>query len=306
MRDSPDRPEKGLLLFGRVRITLRGAFGAVLWIALAIAVLSNWEEVQDGILRAGIWFPVAVVLIVVGHLGGAVAWSELQPSIIRKRSMVGYLASQPAKYLPIGAVAQAIGQVGLTALPGTSRKESTAAFFIHAWIQIGAMGVVALFLFVQAERPLWLWVIAILPLSVLLTIRQPVVAWLLRIAGRVMTRLSSHVNVPSSNAMRRSMAWTLVPAMTTGLAFAALLGSLTSPASALMVAGSFAAAWIVGFALFPLPSGLGAREFVLVALIPAVPIPELLGLSLIHRFATIAAEALLLLVVSRKVFTEAQ
>jgi uncharacterized membrane protein YbhN (UPF0104 family) len=66
--------------------------------------------------------------------------------------------------------------------------------------------------------------------------------------------------------------------------------------------GAFAAAWIVGFLAFFIPSGLGVREVVLIALLPAWDSTQVIGASVGFRVAALVGEMLLLLAVSRAAF----
>jgi uncharacterized membrane protein YbhN (UPF0104 family) len=87
-----------------------------------------------------------------------------------------------------------------------------------------------------------------------------------------------------------------------GSAFVTLLRQWTDPLEGLATLGAFALAWLVGFVIFPLPSGLGAREVVLVALLSHLSPGLVLGISVIHRFASIVAEMSVLLLVSHRAF----
>ena len=60
----------------------------------------------------------------------------------------------------------------------------------------------------------------------------------------------------------------------------------------------FIAAWVIGFLVIPIPSGVGIREAVLVAIVPGATAAPLLAASLAQRLVAIAAE-LLAVVVNR-------
>jgi hypothetical protein len=53
---------------------------------------------------------------------------------------------------------------------------------------------------------------------------------------------------------------------------------------------AFALSWVVGFLIFPLPSGIGIREAVLVAVVPGASSAALLGASLAQRSLVLASE----------------
>jgi glycosyltransferase 2 family protein len=56
------------------------------------------------------------------------------------------------------------------------------------------------------------------------------------------------------------------------------------------VLSAFALSWVVGFLVFPLPSGIGVREAVLLAVVPGASSAALLGASLAQRFLVLGSE----------------
>jgi uncharacterized membrane protein YbhN (UPF0104 family) len=64
--------------------------------------------------------------------------------------------------------------------------------------------------------------------------------------------------------------------------------------SILRIVPAFAASWAAGFALVPIPAGLGVREAVLVALLPSYGAAAIVAASLLHRLATLTAELVLM------------
>jgi uncharacterized membrane protein YbhN (UPF0104 family) len=278
-----------------------------IWIALIATVIAAWDEVKEELAHAGLLFPLSVLLIAVGLVAGARSWSVLQPVELRRRSMVGFLAAQPVKYLPVGGAMQAMGQVGLTTFEGASRTDVGWAFLIHAGVQVTAASFVGLLLLTDASAASWIKVAVVAMAAVYsLAVRKPVVAWIINRLVRLIPRIGASGYIPSTRTLWRSFGWTVVPVVLSGAAFAALLGLWDSPLAALSAMGAFAIAWVIGFLLFPLPSGLGAREAVLVALLPALPGAQVLGVSLIHRFSTFIAELILLAAVSRSAFVKSE
>lgn len=288
----------------RVRVKwIRTLFGAAIWVALIVTVVATWEETEPELSRVGLLVPMAVFLIAVGLLAAARGWAALQPSGLRRRSMVGFIAAQPAKYLPVGGAMQAAGQVELTTSEGGSRREVAWSFLIHAGVQITAALFVALLLLTDVSTPSWLkLVILFFAFSAFLSLRQSVVATIVRWLSKLTPRLASRGELPPTRSLVESAGWTIVPLVMSGMSFGILLGVGDSPGHLSSTAGAFAAAWVVGFLLFPLPSGLGAREAVLVALIPSFPPAQILAVSLVHRFSIIIAELILLAAVSKSAF----
>jgi hypothetical protein len=270
---------------------------------LIVTVVATWKETEPELSRAGPLVPIAVLLIAVGLLAAARGWAALQQSGLRRRSMVGFIAAQPAKYLPVGGAMQAAGQVELTTSEGGSRREVAWSFLVHAGVQVTAALFVALLLLTDVSTPAWLKLVILVLASVaLLSLRQSVVATVVKWLSKLTPRLASRGELPPTRSLVESAGWTIVPLVMSGISFGLLLGVGDSPGQLTSTAGAFAAAWVVGFLLFPLPSGLGAREAVLVALIPSFPPAQILAVSLVHRFSTIVAELILLAAVSKSAF----
>ena len=282
---------------------IRILFGAAIWVALIVTVIATWEETEPELSRAGLLVPLAVLLIVVGLLAAARGWAALQRSGSRRRSMVGFIAAQPAKYLPVGGALQAAGQVELTTSEGGSKREVAWTFLIHAGVQVTSALLVALLLLTDVSTPAWLkLLILVVASAACVSLRQSVVASMVRRLSRLIPRLASRGDLPPTKSLVESTGWTIVPLVMSGLSFGLLLGLGDSPGVLVSTAGAFAVSWVVGFLLFPLPSGLGAREAVLVALIPTFPAAQVLGVSLVHRLATVIAELILLTAVSKTAF----
>jgi glycosyltransferase 2 family protein len=280
----------------------RLGFGAAVWVGLLVTVVSSWDEVGPAVVSAGTMFPMSVLLIGVGLLGGAKGWAVLQPVSMRPRSFRAFLAAQPAKYLPAGGAFQAVGQIGLSSVAG-GRSSTGVAFLAHGAIQLVAAALVALLLVFDPALPPWvMWAVTAAAVIGVLLLRQGTLEILMGWFRRLFRMSGSETRVPATSDMRRSCGWTLVPLVLSGCALVSLLGLWSSPSLALAGIGSFAASWAVGFLAVPFPSGIGVRELMLVALLPAVPAAEVVGLSIVHRFATLSAELILLAVVSRGMF----
>jgi glycosyltransferase 2 family protein len=59
-----------------------------------------------------------------------------------------------------------------------------------------------------------------------------------------------------------------------------------------VVFSAFAAGWVIGFVVVPIPAGVGIREAVLVALLPGVGTAPLLAASLALRLLSIGTKLL--------------
>jgi len=288
---------------GSRRRWLQLGLGIAIWVGLIVTVVVGWDEVKDELARAGLMFPATILMITVGSVAAARGWAELNPVEMRRRSMVGFLAAQPAKYLPIGGAALAVSQVSLSSSETSSRRDVGWAFLVHAGTLVTAGTIVALLMIPADDVPGWVKVsVLVAAVLMILCTRQSVVGWLIRQLSRILPRFRHVGAIPDTPTLWRTVGWSLIPFLLAGVSFALLLTGRFDPMTLLSTAGVFSAAWVVGFIVVPLPAGLGLREAVLVALLPGFAPAYVLGISLIHRFASLVAELLVLAVVSRSAF----
>lgn len=283
---------------------VRSAFGVVVWGGLVTAVVAAWDDVSGPIGQAGAMLPVAVLAIMVGLLAASAGWAALLSEHLRASSMRAFLAAQAAKYLPFGGIAQAAGQIGLTSDRADDRTNVAVSFFVHAGVQVYAAVLVAIL--VVFERAVSLLegcaIVAVVTIGAT-AMRESALNRILGSLRRLVPRIPDGRS-PSTASLWKSCLLTTVPLMLSGGAFAGLAGLWSDPAHGLAGVGAFAGAWAVGFVAVPVPSGLGVREAVLVGLLPGMPATQVIGVSLVHRFATLLAELTLLGTVSRRTFVD--
>lgn len=229
----------------------------------------------------------AVALAGLGLAGAVRSWVALfPPGPGRSRLASGFLIAQPAKYLPGGAVLQAAGQTGMATGPGYSTASVAAGFLVHAVIQLVAALTLGGAGFLSADLGGWRWVVALGLLSPLLLHRawfQVAVGWAARLAHR--PKLIELI--PPQRNILVSFCWTLLPLVAAGTGFWILVPGI-EPGLAMTITG-FSAAWAVGFAAVPVPSGLGIREAMLGLLLGMVS-AVVIAASIFHRLATLVAE----------------
>jgi hypothetical protein len=112
----------------------------------------------------------------------------------------------------------------------------------------------------------------------------------LHAARRFVRRLPDADSLPPQRSILTSFAFALANMATYAAAFTMLLTDLTD-VDPLLAGAALCAAWVVGYLVVPLPSGLGVRELILVAALPGLGAGPLLAASLAHRLLAIAAEA---------------
>ena len=285
-----------------LRKRLRFIFGLLVWAGLIAALVAGWDQAGSALASSAPVLALAVPLIVTGLLAAAQGWAVLQPPELQPRAFRAFLAAQPAKYLPGGGAFQLVGQIGLTSRDKGDRPRAGVAFAVHAFIQVAAASSLALLLLLDNAPPWLKTVVTAAAVTALVLIRQPVLEAGVSLIQRVVQRIDLSGGVPSTATLWRSWAWSLVPMLLSGLAFTGLAGAFTSLRMAFTTIGIFALAWVVGFLVFPLPSGLGLREVVMIGLMMPLPSSTVIATSLLHRFSTLVAELLVLAFVSRGAF----
>lgn len=207
-------------------------------------------------------------------------------------------ASQLAKYLPGGGVLQIAGQVSMSRDESTPLVRVSMIYPVNALVTVAASSTVAgALLFTGADTP------SILRFGGLAGLISPIVLSrsasrrLIDAARKVIHRIPSSDLLPSQRSIWRSFAWGLPMMTSTAVAFSLLLQSLDSSTSVLTATGAFAAAWVVGFLVVPLPAGAGVREGVLVlALGASAPTSVIIAASLAHRVVTILGEIVMIVI----------
>lgn len=280
----------------------RIAIGLVVWVTLIVTVIVGWDEVSAEAASAGARFPAAVLTIAAGLVVASAGWSVLQTPRLRAQSARAFLIAQAAKYLPLGGLAQAVGQIGLTSPSQSERRNVTILFVVHGGIQFYAAILVSGLMGFDPHAGVWvLSVVGVAAAIGAIVLRRSSLAGLLKRLSLSRWRLGEG-EVPPTALLWRSCLLSTVPILLSGGAFASLAGLWAEPSKALSAVGAFSLAWAVGFVALPVPSGLGIREVILASLLPRIPLPSIVGFSLAHRFATLLAELLLLAALSRSTF----
>jgi hypothetical protein len=271
-------------------ITLLGLAG------IAIAARQAAQDVDGRVLPSAGAFAVAAALSVASLLAAARGWAAiLEHRGDRPRVLGAFYASQLTKYLPAGGVVQAAGQVTLSTGDGVPLRVSAAALPVFALASVVAGLTLSAGLAFASDLPVWARVLSAAGLLTLVLARRPVVVWAYNTVRRLVPRLPAPDVLPSQRAVDRGLAWAAVNLITFGAGYAVLVLDLDSDAGAGRVAVAAIAAWVLGFLVVPLPSGIGVREAVLVATLPGIETAVLLACSLAHRIAMLCAEVAVVL-----------
>lgn len=257
---------------------------------LAVAAFTVSDDVQDQGLPGVGALVVALVLHIVALLFAARAWVSLFPRDADRRSLaVGLYTSQLAKYLPAGGVLQAAGQVASAGQSGVAAAALRLPVFSLCLVSAGAT--LASGLAFASDLPAWGRALAGLGVLSPLVLDRRILEALLRTTKRAIKRLPEPEALPRQSAIMHAYLFGLGNLVSYGAAYAVLLTDVAD-VNPFIAASALCAAWVAGYLVVPLPSGLGVREAVLVAALPGAA-ASLVAASVAHRVLGIGAEATL-------------
>jgi len=236
----------------------------------------------------------AVLLQGLAGISATQAWVKvLGPEVDPDRARGAMFESQLSKYVPGGGMVQALGQVALTTSDTVTMRRSAVAWISSVILTvIAGMTLLGAFAAMGALEG-WVRAVALLgPLSLLL-LNGRCLRFVLRFGRRLSSRVPDPSSLPDGKVLMGALGWAAAGFLLLATSFTAILGDLDPGIDHLQAMAAFTAAWLVGFLLVPLPAGLGAREAVLVALIPGSTTGQLLAASLAQRLLAFGAEVAL-------------
>ncbi|WP_409047322.1 lysylphosphatidylglycerol synthase domain-containing protein [Microbacterium sp. HA-8] len=265
-------------------------------------VVVNWEQVADTVVGLQ-WQRVilAFVAVCLGIWSSTLSWmvlvDELGTPIGARRGGEAFLVGALGKYLP-GSVWAYVLQIELGHRAGLARaRVFTATVFNFAVIVVAALlaGAVAVPVLIADTPSLsWLpWLYLILPVA-LVMLHPRILTALASVGFRLLRR-----PLPDHPVRLRVVARSLGYALITYIAYGVHLwlladtweGITLSPL--LLCIGTMALAMVAGIVAFLLPSGIGAREFIIVAaLTPIVGIGPATAYAAVSRLMFVIADLL--------------
>jgi glycosyltransferase 2 family protein len=178
----------------------------------------------------------------------------------------------------------------MTITAGARVGQAATAAAVWAFTTVVAGCTLAAGLVFAASLPPWLRALSLCGLLAPLLLHRRALALALHAAHRLIRRVPDPDVLPTQRRILVCFAWSLGNAITGSAAYAVLLSGQDTDANPITVASAFALSWVVGFLVFPLPSGIGVREAVLVAVVPGASSAALLAASLALRFLVLASE----------------
>lgn len=275
----------------RRRIRWKALVGLAGIAGLIVAAWSTADAGQRSTLPSIGALAGAQVLQVIAMMCAARAWIALFPPEADRRALAaGLYASQLTKYLPAGGFVQAASQVALSSSHGVV----AAALRLPVFSLCAVVGAAMLGspLALDDDQPLWVRVAAGVGVTSVVVLDRRVLAAVLRLARRVVSRVPEPEALPPQRAILTCFAFTLGNLLAYAGAFALLVGDLADVAP-LWAGAAFCAGWWLGYLALPLPSGLGVREAILVGALPGVGASVVLAASVAHRLTGVVAEAAL-------------
>lgn len=271
---------------------------ALVGVSSALVAITRTDDDPLGALLAE--WPVVLAaggLYLIGMLTYSVSWAQLfEPSDDRRLIALGFLISQPMKYLP-GGIAQPVGQVTLTAQALGSTRRALVAFPVHVLINVVAAVTLGAPLLFVVGTPSWSrWLVVLVPL-VWAALNRKWMAGLLTLLGRIHRKFQITSDLPTQNHINTAFVWAMLAHGSMFSSFGALTAGSVPGWSAPQLSLAYAIAWLVGYIALPAPAGLGAREAALVVFLSgAVNAVDTIRISAVHRIATLVVELVLLVV----------
>ena len=233
------------------------------------------------------------LLTISGIVMAARAWTGLFPPGHDRRALAGSLyASQLTKYLPAGGVVQAAGQVSMSVTAGATSGAAAVAAAVWAFTSVVGGCVLSAGLVFATSLPTWARALSLLGLLAPVLLHRRVLSAAMHLAHRVVGGCPTRQPPDAATGAGRARV-VVGNAVAGSVAYAVLLYALDDDISFATTVCAFALSWVVGFLVFPLPSGIGVREAVLVAIVPNAGPAALLGASLAQRLLVLASEVTL-------------
>ena len=279
---------------------IRTVLVVLVFVGATWQLVTHWTEVADTV--AGLQWHRAVLAqatIFFGFACSTMSWQVLlddlgKPIGVGKGAQI-FLVGQLGKYLP-GSIWAYILQIELGAKAGLARARVFAATVFSVVVSVvaalfaGALAIPRLV--AQDQRLSWLpWLYLLLPVA-LVMLYPPILTAIVRIGFKVL-----HRPRPDHPVTLRAVLSSLGFAIGTYVFFGIHLWLLADNREGLtfspltLCIGTMAIAMLAGLAFFLLPSGVGARELVIiVALTPLVGVGPATAYAAVSRAMFILAE----------------
>ncbi|HEX7661585.1 MAG TPA: lysylphosphatidylglycerol synthase domain-containing protein [Pseudonocardiaceae bacterium] len=256
----------------------------------AYQLVEQWHEVSKTLLALPpLTLVLSFVALFVGIFLGPVVWqtmlSDLGAPVKMRDAAKVYLVGQLGKYVP-GSVVAFLMQMELAKAVGVNRARSFTASLLAAGLAVVASliaGMCALPAFFRGNHEL-LWLFLLLPIG-LAFLHPKLLTWLVSRVLRLLRRAPLPYPI-SVGAIVKGVVVSLGIYVALGVHMYLLISSLGHHGFGALVlcVGAMGLAMTAGLVAFFLPSGIGARELVIVtALVTVMPYGQALALAVVSR-----------------------
>lgn len=281
-------------------------------------LVSQWDEVSQAVkVIAPASIILSLLFVAIGLGFGTLSWiiilNGLGPRVPVLRAAQILLVGQLGKYVP-GSVWSYVMQMELGRQYGVARPRVLITSLYAAGVGVVAsliLGALALPIMLRENAEL-LWLFALLPIG-LVCLHPRVMTWLASLVLRIFRRPPLD-HVVSFNVVAGALGTALVSYICFGVHIFLLVNSLVDPdfGTLVLLTGAMSIGFTAGLVAFLLPSGLGAREAVLIgAMTLLLTLPEAAAMSAVSRvmftltdLAAAGAAAIAVLVMRRRLAAE--
>ena len=231
----------------------------------------------------------AIALAGLAQFCGARAWGALLPAATDRWAVArSYHLSQPAKYVP-GGFGQGASHVALTTRTGATLGAASVAWVtLQIAVVSTALALGSGLAFADDLRPLLRAICGVGGLGIVLLYRPLLIAGL-RVLRRVVRRVPAEGHVPAQTRIVVAALWHAAFTVLHGSALWALLFGLDAGVALPRSVAGYGFALAIGILAVPVPSGVGVREAVLVAVLPSTAAVTI-SAAICHRLVTMAVE----------------
>lgn len=265
----------------------------------AYYLVSQWGAVSQAIKLIAPASIIASFFFVILGLGfGTISWIAILNGLGHRipilRAAQILLVGQLGKYVP-GSVWSYVMQMELGRQYGVARPRVLITALYAAGVGVVAsliLGSLALPVLID-DLPQLLWLYALLPIG-LVCLHPKVMTWLASLTLKLFRRPPLDHEV-SFSVVLRSLGAALASYACYGIHLFLLVNSLVDPdiGTLILLTGAMSIGFTVGLVAFLLPSGLGAREAVLIgAMTLLLTLPQAAAMSVVSRMMFTLADVL--------------
>jgi glycosyltransferase 2 family protein len=261
--------------------------------AIALAAWYTYGDIQE-LEAPPLWALVPAGLANLASLWcSSRSWDVLFGDAVPRRLLTdAFFTSQLMKYTPVGGVAQAVGQAALARTDDVGTARAGTAMLVSKLTMVIAGGVFGPVLALSnSSLPGWVRLALMATPVVFVFGRRGLLAWSLDVMRKVLPRTPDHTVLPAQREVWISVAWAVPGLGFAGLSFALLAIPAGLGVGWVQATAGFALAWVIGFLVIPIPSGLGVREAALGLLVGGDPSAKLVA-AVLFRAVAIATEGL--------------